>query len=61
MRLVGGYAILPATKTNSKALFWIEEGRWGALQANLGLRYDNAQNQQLQLRELDSIDDGAIR
>ena len=25
----GGYAILPATKTNSKALFWIEEGRWG--------------------------------
>jgi iron complex outermembrane receptor protein len=37
----GGYAILPATKTNSKALFWIEEGRWGALQGNLGLRYDN--------------------
>jgi iron complex outermembrane recepter protein len=37
----GGYAILPATKTNSNALFWIEEGRWGALQANLGLRYDN--------------------
>jgi len=37
----GGYAILPATKTKSKALFWIEEGRWGALQGNLGLRYDN--------------------
>jgi iron complex outermembrane receptor protein len=37
----GGYAILPATKTNSNALFWIEEGRWGALQGNLGLRYDN--------------------
>jgi iron complex outermembrane receptor protein len=37
----GGYAILPATKTNSKVLFWIEEGRWGALQGNLGLRYDN--------------------
>jgi iron complex outermembrane recepter protein len=37
----GDYAILPATKTNSKALFWIEEGRWGALQGNLGLRYDN--------------------
>jgi iron complex outermembrane recepter protein len=37
----GGYAILPATKTNSNALFWIEEGRWGSLQGNLGLRYDN--------------------
>jgi iron complex outermembrane receptor protein len=37
----GSYAILPSTKTNSKALFWIEEGRWGALQGNLGLRYDN--------------------
>jgi iron complex outermembrane receptor protein len=37
----GGYAILPATKTNSKALFWIEEGKWGAFQGNLGLRYDN--------------------
>jgi iron complex outermembrane receptor protein len=35
------YAILPATKTNSKALFWIEEGQWGPLQGNLGLRYDN--------------------
>ena len=34
------YAILPSTKTNSNALFWIEEGRWGALQGNLGLRYD---------------------
>jgi iron complex outermembrane receptor protein len=37
----GSYAIVPSTKTNSNALFWIEEGRWGALQANLGLRYDN--------------------
>jgi iron complex outermembrane receptor protein len=37
----GGYSILPATKTNSKAFFWIEEGHWGALQGNLGLRYDN--------------------
>jgi iron complex outermembrane receptor protein len=37
----GGFAILPATKTNSKAFFWIEEGKWGAFQANLGLRYDN--------------------
>jgi iron complex outermembrane receptor protein len=36
----GNFAILPATKTNSNALFWIEEGRWGALQGNLGLRYD---------------------
>ena len=36
----GRYAILPSTKTNSNALFWIEEGRWGALQGNLGLRYD---------------------
>ena len=35
------YAILPATKTNSNALFWIEEGQWGPLQGNLGLRYDN--------------------
>ncbi|BEI33839.1 TonB-dependent receptor [Polynucleobacter sp. HIN5] len=36
----GSYAILPSTKTNSNALFWIEEGRWGVLQGNLGLRYD---------------------
>jgi iron complex outermembrane recepter protein len=36
----GSYAIVPSTKTNSNALFWIEEGRWGALQANVGLRYD---------------------
>jgi iron complex outermembrane receptor protein len=36
----GSYAILPSTKTNSNALFWIEEGHWGALQGNLGLRYD---------------------
>lgn len=37
----GSYAIVPSTKTNSNALFWIEEGRWGAMQANVGLRYDN--------------------
>lgn len=37
----GSYAIVPSTKTNSNALFWIEEGQWGALQANVGLRYDN--------------------
>ncbi len=37
----GSYAILPSTKTNSNALFWIEEGKWGAFQGNLGLRYNN--------------------
>ena len=37
----GSYAIVPSTKTDSNALFWIEEGRWGAMQANVGLRYDN--------------------
>lgn len=36
----GSYAILPSTKTHSNALFWIEEGRWNALQGNLGWRYD---------------------
>jgi len=50
-KIGGGYAILPATKTNSNALFWIEEGRWGALQSNLGLRYDNVfQNPNLATR-----------
>ncbi len=37
----GSYAIVPPTKTNSTALFWIEEGRWNSLQGNLGLRYNN--------------------
>ena len=37
----GSYAIVPPTKTNSNALFWIEEGKWGALQGNLGLRYSS--------------------
>lgn len=37
----GSYAIVPPTKTNSSALFWIEEGRWNSLQGSLGLRYDN--------------------
>lgn len=37
----GSYAIVPPTKTNSGALFWIEEGRWNSLQGNLGLRYNN--------------------
>jgi iron complex outermembrane recepter protein len=41
----GSYAIVPPTKTNSNALFWIEEGSWNSLQGNLGLRYNNvAQN-----------------
>ena len=41
----GSYAIVPPTKTNSNALFWIEEGKWNALQGSLGLRYNNvAQN-----------------
>ena len=37
----GSYAIVPPTKTNSNALFWIEEGKWSSLQGNLGLRYNN--------------------
>jgi iron complex outermembrane receptor protein len=37
----GSYAIVPPTKTNSNAVFWIEEGRWNSLQGNLGLRYNN--------------------
>lgn len=44
----GSYAIVPPTKTNSNALFWIEEGRWNSLQGNLGLRYNSvAQNPNL--------------
>lgn len=44
----GSYAIVPPTKTNSSALFWIEEGKWKSLQGNLGLRYNNvAQNPNL--------------
>ena len=37
----GSYAIVPPTKTNSNALFWIEEGKWNSLQGSLGLRYNN--------------------
>ena len=37
----GSYAIVPPTKTNSNAVFWIEEGQWNSLQGNLGLRYNN--------------------
>ena len=44
----GSYAIVPPTKTNSSALFWIEEGKWNSLQGSLGLRYNNvAQNPNL--------------
>jgi iron complex outermembrane receptor protein len=37
----GSYSIVPPTKTNSSALFWIEEGKWNSLQGNLGIRYNN--------------------
>jgi iron complex outermembrane recepter protein len=37
----GNYSIVPPTKTNSNALFWIEEGKWGPVQGNLGLRYNS--------------------
>lgn len=37
----GSYAIVPPTKTNTNALFWIEEGKWNSLQGSLGLRYGN--------------------
>lgn len=47
----GSYAILPSTKTNSNALFWIEEGRWGALQGNLGLRYNTVSQDPNQVSE----------
>jgi iron complex outermembrane receptor protein len=36
----GNYSIVPQTNTNSNALFWIEEGKWGPIQGNLGLRYN---------------------
>ncbi|MBU3609291.1 TonB-dependent receptor [Polynucleobacter wuianus] len=36
------YAIVPQTKSNSSALFWVEEGRYGALKTNLGARYNYA-------------------
>jgi iron complex outermembrane receptor protein len=51
----GSYAILPSTKTNSNALFWIEEGRWGALQGNLGLRYDLVGQNPNQTTEFESL------
>lgn len=36
------YAIVPQTKSNSSALFWVEEGRYGSLKTNLGARYSYA-------------------
>lgn len=51
----GSYAILPSTKTNSNALFWIEEGRWGGLQGNLGLRYDLVGQNPNQTTEFESL------
>ena len=36
------YAIVPQTKSNSSALFWVEEGRYGSLKTSLGLRYNYA-------------------
>jgi iron complex outermembrane receptor protein len=33
------YAIVPQTKSNSSALFWVEEGRYGPVKTNLGARY----------------------
>ncbi|MBU3577987.1 TonB-dependent receptor [Polynucleobacter sp. UK-Kesae-W10] len=39
------YAIVPQTKSNASALFWVEEGRYGALKTSLGARYSyTAQN-----------------
>ena len=36
------YAIVPQTKSNSTALFWVEEGRYGPLKTSLGARYNYA-------------------
>ena len=36
------YAIVPQTKSNSSALFWVEEGHYGSLKTNLGARYSYA-------------------
>lgn len=36
------YAIVPQTKSNSTALFLVEEGRYGPLNTNLGIRYNYA-------------------
>ena len=36
------YAIVPQTKSNSSALFWVEEGRYGPVKTSLGARYSYA-------------------
>ena len=36
------YAIVPQTKSNSSALFWVEEGRYGPVKTSLGTRYSYA-------------------
>ena len=38
----GNYAIVPQTKSNSTALFLIEEGRYGPMKTSLGARYNYA-------------------
>jgi iron complex outermembrane recepter protein len=38
----GNFAIVPQTKSNSTALFVIEEGRYGPLKTSLGARYNYA-------------------
>ncbi len=36
----GASAIVPQTTTNSNAVFWVEEGQFGAFKNSLGLRYN---------------------
>jgi len=36
------YDIVPQTKSNSSALFWVEEGRYGPVKTSLGARYSYA-------------------
>jgi len=36
----GASAIVPQTTTNSNALFWVEEGEFGAFKNSLGVRYN---------------------
>ena len=40
--VTNGYAIVPQTKSNSSALFLVEEGKYGALKTSLGARYSYA-------------------
>ncbi|WP_197713109.1 hypothetical protein [Polynucleobacter necessarius] len=34
------YAVVPQAKSNSSALFWVEEGRYGPMKTSLGARYN---------------------